>query len=57
MAVAETAYLVPELSATTLQNTKSLLKILILGSIAGELSFMHAWQVVRIAASWQEQAH
>jgi hypothetical protein len=36
MAVAETAYFVPQVSATTLKNTKSLLKILILGSIAGE---------------------
>lgn len=36
MAVAETAYSVPQISATTLKNSKSLLKILILGSIAGE---------------------
>lgn len=36
MAVTETAYFVPEVSPTTLKNTKSLLKILILGSIAGE---------------------
>lgn len=36
MAVAETAYPVPQISATTLKNTKSLLKILILGSIAGK---------------------
>lgn len=37
MAVAEVVYQIPQVSPTTLKNTKSLLKILILGSIAGEL--------------------
>jgi hypothetical protein len=36
MTVSETAYAVPQVSATTLTNIKSLLKVLILASIAGE---------------------